>query len=95
MKPWAIGDIVSIGCTVCYLPIGLYLNPRYRTASGWSILLATGVSLSTLILVLTDPVRQLSGFNQSFLAIALDEGRATLWWSAAVAVIYLVKDLFE
>ena len=78
-----------------YVPIGLAIQPRYRTAPGWVELLGTGLSLGTLLLVLLDPVRQVLGFDRSLLAMALDEGRATLWWSAAVASIYLVKDLFD
>jgi hypothetical protein len=46
------------------------------------------------LLVLLDPFRQLVGFRGSLLTIALDESRATLWWSAAVASIYLSRDLF-
>ncbi len=77
-----------------WLPIGLALNAGYRNAAGWGILLGTGLSLGTLLLVVIDPFRQLAGFTDSLLTIALDEGRATLWWSAAIAIIYLVKDLF-
>jgi hypothetical protein len=95
VKPWADGDIISICCAIIYLPVGLYLKPTYRNAAGWGLLLATGISLGTLTLLLFDPLRQVIGFSRSFLAIALDEGRATLWWSAAVAAIYLVRDLFE
>jgi hypothetical protein len=94
MKPWAAGDVISICCAIVYLPIGLRLNMSYRNPVGWTVLLATGISLGTLLLVLLDPLRQLAGVEGSFLAVALDEGRATLWWSAAVATIYLVKDLF-
>jgi hypothetical protein len=94
VKPWAEGDIISICCAIIYLPIGLKLNPAYRDPVGWTVLLGTGISLGTLLLVLIDPLRQMFGLGGSLLAVALDEGRATLWWSAAVAIIYLVKDLF-
>ena len=95
MKPWSTGDIVSICCAVLYVPFGLLVQPRYRVARGLIELLGTGLSLGMLLLVLLDPLRQLLGFNGSLLAIALDEGRSTLWLSAAVASIYLVRDLFE
>lgn len=95
MKPWADGDIVSIAVGILYLPFGLYLRPANRNASGWASLLGTGISLGTLLLIVADPLRQVLGFKPSLLAIALDEGRSTLWWSAACASIYLVKDLFE
>ena len=95
MRPWEDGDIVSICCAVLYLPLGLYLQPTFRTARGWMELLATGNALGTLLLITFDPFRQMVGLHRSLLAIALEEGRATLWWSAAVAVIYLMKSLFE
>ncbi len=95
MKPWTSGDIVSICCAILYVPLGLAVQPRYRTARGWIELLGTGLSLGTLLMVLLDPLRQVAGFGQSLLAMALDEGRATLWWSAAIAAIYLVRELFE
>jgi hypothetical protein len=95
VKPWADGDIVSIVIGVLYLPVGLLLRAHYRTAQGWASLLGTGISLGTLMLIVADPLRQMLGFPNSLLAIALDEGRSTLWWSAACAAIHLVKDLFE
>jgi hypothetical protein len=95
VKPWADGDIVSVVCAIIYLPVGLYLKPGYRTADRCGLLLAAGISLGTLMLVLVDPLRQVADFSRSLLAIALDQRRATLWWSAVFAVIYLVKDLFE
>lgn len=98
MKPWAVGDVVSICCALVYLP-GLASHRsgaecRLPQCSRLGILLGTGLSLGTLLLVVIDPFRQLAGFTDLLLTIALDEGRATLWWSAAIAIIYLVKDLF-
>ena len=92
MSPWTVGDIVSVIGAVPYAPLGRVIQPRYRNPRGLVELLGTGLSLATLMLVLLDPFRQMLGFTTSLLAIALDEGRATLWLSAAVAAIYLVKD---
>jgi len=87
MSPWTVGDIVSVIGAVTYAPLGWVIQPRYRSPGGLVEL------LGTLMLVLLDPFRQMLGFTTSLLAIALDEGRATLWLSAAVAAIYLVKDV--
>ncbi len=94
MSPWTSGDLVSVVSAVLYLLLGLAVQPRYRDSSDLLELLGTGLSLGTMLLVLLDPFRQMAGFTTSLLAIALDEERATLWLSAAVATTFLVRGLF-
>lgn len=93
--PWGTGDVVAICVGVSYLPIALWFLPARRTAEGAGLLLATGISLGPLLMILFDPFLQLTGSGVSLLDIVVKEGRATLWWAAAVATIHLVKELFE
>ncbi len=95
MSPWTVGDLIAVLTSVAYTPLELAIKPGLRNASGIVQLLGTGISLGTLLLVLLDPFRQMAGYHTSLLQIALNEGRATLWVGAAVAVVYLVKDLFS
>ncbi len=92
--PWGAGDIVAICAAVIYLPLGLWLLPARRSAEGAGWLLATGISLGPLSMIVLDPFLQLAGSKLSLLNIVMNEGRATLWWAAAVATMHLVSELF-
>jgi hypothetical protein len=86
---------------VIYLPLGLWLVPARRNAEGARILVATGISLGPLLMILIDPFVHLAGLHGiqllsgvHLLNIVIAEDRATLWWAALVATIYLLKELF-
>jgi hypothetical protein len=91
--PWATGDLISIAVGLIVLLFGLCTNPRHRSVQAATVLLATGISLGPLILIIFDPFAQTIGYTPRLLTIVLDEGRATLWWAAVVATLYLVRDI--
>jgi hypothetical protein len=79
----------------------LWRIPARRTFDGFVVLLATGVSLAPLMMILVDPLVQkissgILGVSHPvhLIGIVITEARITLWWAAAVAAAYLVKDLF-
>lgn len=69
------------------------------------MLLAAGLSLAPLLLILVDPLVQATGLSNgpiaeslglkghSLLELVVGEGRAMLWWAAAVASVYVIRDL--
>src|ERR1700738_4424789 len=98
---WGTGDTVSAAGGVIYLVLGLWRIPARRTFEGFVVLLATGVSLAPLMMILIDPLVQkvssgIFGVSHPvhLIEIVVTEARITLWWAAAVAAAYLVKDLF-
>jgi hypothetical protein len=92
-SPWGEGDLISIAIGVIVLMSGLIFAKKHRTVQAATVLLATGISLGPLLLILLDPVGQELGYETRLLGIALQEGRATLWWAAAVAILNLVRDI--
>jgi hypothetical protein len=92
--PWGEGDLISITVGVLVLLFGLIFVKKHRNIQSATILLATGISLGPLLLIIFDPVGQELGYSTRLLSIVLAEGRATLWWSAAVASLYLIRDIF-
>jgi hypothetical protein len=78
---------------VVVLILGLSIAPKHRTIQAATVLLATGISLGPLVLIIFDPIAQELGYGTRLLSIVLSEGRATLWWAAAVASLYLVRDI--
>ena len=91
--PWGIGDLISIAIGVVVLVLGVIFVKRHRTVQAATILLATGILLGPLFLILLDPLGQELGYSTRLLSIVLSEGRATLWWAAAVASLYLIWDI--
>ncbi len=77
----------------CRSSVFLAVRRKHRTAQGATVVLASGISLGPLLLILADPFAAYPGFG-SLLKVVLAEGRATLWWAAAVAAIYVLRDLF-
>jgi hypothetical protein len=92
-NPWGTGDLISIAVRITVLVVFLLINKKHRSVQGATVLLATGISLSPLGLIIFDPLAQAAGFQDRLLDIVLNEGRATLWWAAAVASLYLVRDI--
>jgi hypothetical protein len=99
---WGIGDTASAAGGILYLVVGLLRIPARRTFDGFVVLLATGVSLTPLIMILVDPIVQ--NFTMRLLGnqhpphlieTVTSESRITLWWACAVAAAYLVKELFS
>jgi hypothetical protein len=80
---------------VLVLLSGLALTPKHRTVQAATVLLATGISLGPLLMIIIDPLAQAFGFQPRLLGLVLAEGRATLWWAAAVASLYLVRDIAD
>lgn len=90
---WGNVDLFSIGLGLLVLTGFLAFRKKHRTTQGATALLASGISLGPLLLILVDPLAQLAGFH-GLLAAVLAEGRATLWWAAAVAALYVLRELF-
>ena len=90
---WGRADLFSIGVAACILLLFMMIRPKHRTTQGITDLLAAGLTLGPLLLILADPITQTFGLTGSLLELVLAEGRATLWWAAAVAVVYIVRDL--
>ena len=90
---WGAGDLFSILVGLVMLLLCLYLQPSRRNVPAATVVLASGMSLGPLLLIILDPIAQTSGLSGSLLEIVLSEGRATLWWAAVVAALYVVRDL--
>jgi hypothetical protein len=91
--PWGEGDLISIAIGILVLVLGLIFVAKHRTVQAATVLLATGISLGPLLLIVLDPLAQELGYSTRLLAIVLAEGRATLWWAASVASLYLIRDI--
>jgi len=97
---WGVGDTISVAGGVIYLILAWRRLPARRNFEGFTVFLATGVSLAPLILILVDPIVQsvshLLGIEHPphLIEIVVTEARITLWWASGVAAAYLVKDLF-
>jgi hypothetical protein len=91
--PWGTGDLISIAIGIIVLLTGLLVAKKNRNVQAATVLLATGISLGPLLLIIADPLGQELGYNTRLLSIVLTEGRATLWWAAAVATLYLLRDI--
>jgi hypothetical protein len=94
-SPWGIGDLVSIATGLIVLGLCLCFRPRHRNIPDATVALASGMSLGPLLLIIFDPVTQLLGTRTRFFEIVISEGRATLWWAAVVAALYVVRDLVK
>ncbi len=91
--PWGAGVLISICLGLIVLIVGLAIAEKNRNVQSATVLLATGISLGPLLLIIFDPLGQELGFQTRLLSIVLSEGRATLWWAACVASLYLVRDI--
>jgi hypothetical protein len=91
--PWGEGDLISILIGLIVLIFGLMVAEKNRNVQSATVLLATGISLGPLLLIILDPLGQELGYRTRLLTIVLSEGRATLWWAACVASLYLVQDI--
>ena len=92
--PWGVGDEFSIATGLAVLAIGLAARKRYRTRERAALLLANGMAVGPLLLIMASPVPQLLGWRVDLLDIAVNEGRATIFWAAAYATIQLLLDIF-
>lgn len=90
---WGSVDLFSITLGVGIVIFFLLINKKHRDTQKIIVLLASGISLGPLLLILLDPLAQFLSYG-SLLAPVLAEGRATLWWAAAVATLYVLRDLF-
>jgi hypothetical protein len=102
---WGKGDLISIVFAVAVLVIFTAIRKKHRTGQGVTVLLAAGLSLGPLLLILLDPIVQVTGLSngpiaeslglkgRSLLELVVGEGRTTLWWAAAVAAVYVIRDL--
>jgi hypothetical protein len=88
---WGVGDLFSIGVGLLVLGVCLGFVPRHRNVRSVSAVLASGMSLGPLLLIILDPLAELLGVG--LLKIVLEQSRATLWWAAVVASLYVVRDL--
>ena len=91
---WGAGDLFSIFIGMAVLMVCLCLQPRHRSVPSATVILASGMSLGPLLLIAIDPITESLGLTGSLLQLVLDEGRATLWWAAIVAGLYVIRDLF-
>jgi hypothetical protein len=91
---WGAGDLFSIATGLFVLTLCLCLRPAHRTIPAASVALANGLSLGPLLLIILDPIAQVTGLSGSLLEIVLSQGRVTLWWAAVVASLYVSRDLF-
>jgi len=93
ISKWGIGDLISIVTGLVVLGFCLCFRARYRNIPNATVALASGMSLGPLLLIIFDPVAQLFDMSESLLGIVISEGRATLWWAAVVAALYVIKGL--
>jgi hypothetical protein len=90
---WGSVDLFSIAVGIVIVAVFLTIRKKHRTMQGVTALLASGIALGPLLLILADPFVQIFGIY-GLLQAVLAEGRATLWWAAAVAMLYVLRDLF-
>ena len=93
--PWSTGDVVEILTALAYVVVGLWLNKANRKFDRIAVLLGTGLSLGPLLLIVADPLLQVLGLELNLVQLVVLQARAVLWWGAAVAVLYIMKDLVE
>ena len=91
---WGAGDLFSICVGIAVLMACLCLQPRHRSVPAATVIIASGMSLGPLLLIAIDPITESLGLTGSLLDVVLSEGRATLWWAAIVAALYVIRDLF-
>ena len=93
-QPWGTGDEIAVGTGLMVLGAGMLL-PKNRTRERAAVLLANGIALGPLLLIVASPLPQMLGYRKpDLLEIALNEGRATIFWAATYAIIQLLLDVF-
>jgi hypothetical protein len=92
---WSTADLASILIALGYLLFGLWLDWGNRGADRIIEFLANGLSLGPLLMIVADPLLELSGIRLGPTELVMVQARLVLWWGAAVAAIHILKALFK